>query len=286
MPLSKRSAAGSTASPSRRASETRNPRCVGSPAVWRAVARSRSRRQPERPRTKAEPERGRSRNRRFARSIDSGATSDLAQIASHGPTSRPQSRSADPIPCLSSARARPWRPERHAAPTHARTGRRLGKRCSSCHCRRSARPASQGHEGWVCLSQGYNDGGFSGATTDRPALQRLLADITAGHASAIRSAASSPTSSPAVRYWNRARQRYHRLSARYSRARVSLPTPAARPGPDNRGKPRLLSSGSDGTIRRATPGSPTAPMRYSPTCGFSVVVLSTRLGGRVCRPFT
>jgi hypothetical protein len=89
-----------------------------------------------------------------------------------------------------------------------------------------------------------------------------------------------------VRYWNRARQRYHRLSVRYSRARVSLPTPAARPGPDNRGKPRLLSSGSDGTIRRATPGSPTAPMRYSPTCGFSVVVLSTRLGGRVCRPFT
>src|SRR5215831_5691819 len=62
----------------------------------------------------------------------------------------------------------------------------------------------------------------------------------AGRASAIRSAPSSPTSSPAVRYWNRARQRYHRLSARYSRACVSLPTQAARPGPDNRGKPRLL----------------------------------------------
>jgi hypothetical protein len=71
-------------------------------------------------------------------------------------------------------------------------------------------------------------------------LRRLLADITAGRASAIRSAASSPTSSPAVRYWNRARQRYHRLSARYSHARVSLPTQAACPGPDNRGKPRLL----------------------------------------------
>jgi hypothetical protein len=85
-----------------------------------------------------------------------------------------------------------------------------------------------------------NDGGFSGATMDRPALQRLLADITAGRASVIRSAASSPTSSPEVRYWNRARQRYHRLSARHSRARVSLPTQAARPGPDNRGKPRLL----------------------------------------------
>jgi site-specific DNA recombinase len=39
---------------------------------------------------------------------------------------------------------------------------------------------SQRHEGWVCLHAGYDDGGFSGATMDRPALQRLLADITAG----------------------------------------------------------------------------------------------------------
>ena len=39
---------------------------------------------------------------------------------------------------------------------------------------------SQRHEGWVCLRTGYDDGGFSGATMGRPALQRLLADITAG----------------------------------------------------------------------------------------------------------
>jgi site-specific DNA recombinase len=39
---------------------------------------------------------------------------------------------------------------------------------------------SQRHEGWVCLSKAYDDGGFSGATMDRPALQRLLADVTAG----------------------------------------------------------------------------------------------------------
>jgi len=39
--------------------------------------------------------------------------------------------------------------------------------------------SSQRHEGWVCRSEGYDDGGFSGATMDRPALQRLLADITA-----------------------------------------------------------------------------------------------------------
>jgi site-specific DNA recombinase len=38
---------------------------------------------------------------------------------------------------------------------------------------------SQRHEGWLCLPACYNDGGFSGATMDRPALQRLLADIAA-----------------------------------------------------------------------------------------------------------
>ena len=38
---------------------------------------------------------------------------------------------------------------------------------------------SQRHEGWVCLPACYDDGGFSGATMDRPALRRLLADITA-----------------------------------------------------------------------------------------------------------
>ena len=40
--------------------------------------------------------------------------------------------------------------------------------------------SSQRHEGWLCLRAGYDDGGFSGATMGRPALQRLLADITAG----------------------------------------------------------------------------------------------------------
>ena len=39
---------------------------------------------------------------------------------------------------------------------------------------------SQRHEGWVCLPKAYDDGGFSGARMDRPALQRLLADIAAG----------------------------------------------------------------------------------------------------------
>ena len=39
---------------------------------------------------------------------------------------------------------------------------------------------SQAHEGWRALSARYDDGGFSGASMDRPALQRLLADIRAG----------------------------------------------------------------------------------------------------------
>ena len=37
--------------------------------------------------------------------------------------------------------------------------------------------ASQKHEGWVALPTQYDDGGYSGGTLERPALQRLLADI-------------------------------------------------------------------------------------------------------------
>jgi site-specific DNA recombinase len=36
--------------------------------------------------------------------------------------------------------------------------------------------ASQQHEGWGCLPEHYDDGGFSGGSMDRPALRRLLAD--------------------------------------------------------------------------------------------------------------
>ncbi len=39
---------------------------------------------------------------------------------------------------------------------------------------------SQKHAGWVCVRDLYDDGGLSGGSMQRPALQRLLADIRAG----------------------------------------------------------------------------------------------------------
>jgi site-specific DNA recombinase len=44
---------------------------------------------------------------------------------------------------------------------------------------------SQRHEGWVWQRAAYDDGGFSGATMDRPALQQLLADVKAGRVDTI-----------------------------------------------------------------------------------------------------
>ena len=39
---------------------------------------------------------------------------------------------------------------------------------------------SQAHEGWRLVPDRYDDGGVSGASLDRPALQKLLADVRAG----------------------------------------------------------------------------------------------------------
>ena len=39
---------------------------------------------------------------------------------------------------------------------------------------------SQAHEGWRLLREPYDDGGLSGASLDRPALQRILADVRSG----------------------------------------------------------------------------------------------------------
>ena len=90
---------------------------------------------------------------------------------------------------------------RSAASTTRRTGRvrcaiytrksseeGLEQEFNSLQAQREACEAfinSQRHEGWVCLRAAYDDGGFSGATMDRPALQRLLADIAAGRVDTI-----------------------------------------------------------------------------------------------------
>jgi site-specific DNA recombinase len=45
--------------------------------------------------------------------------------------------------------------------------------------------ASQRHEGWICLPNHYDDGGFSGGNADRPALKALMADVEAGEIDCI-----------------------------------------------------------------------------------------------------
>src|SRR5437899_5284115 len=65
---------------------------------------------------------------------------------------------------------------------------RIEQEFNSLQAKREACEAfihSQRQEGWVCLRAAYDDGGFSGATMDRPALQQLLADLTAGRVDTI-----------------------------------------------------------------------------------------------------
>src|SRR3954465_6724668 len=45
--------------------------------------------------------------------------------------------------------------------------------------------ASQAAAGWRCLPQRYEDGGYTGGNLDRPALQRLLADIERGEVQVV-----------------------------------------------------------------------------------------------------
>lgn len=58
----------------------------------------------------------------------------------------------------------------------------LGQEFNSLHAQREACEAyvlSQAGEGWAALPTIYDDGGYSGGSMERPALQRLLADIGA-----------------------------------------------------------------------------------------------------------
>src|SRR5665213_2980291 len=56
----------------------------------------------------------------------------------------------------------------------------LEQEFNSLHAQREACEAyirSQKHEGWKLIDTEYDDGGISGGTMARPALQKLLADI-------------------------------------------------------------------------------------------------------------
>ena len=59
----------------------------------------------------------------------------------------------------------------------------LEQEFNSLHAQRdacSAYIASQKHEGWVMLPNAYDDGGLSGGSLERPALQRLMEHVREG----------------------------------------------------------------------------------------------------------
>ena len=72
---------------------------------------------------------------------------------------------------------------RYAVYTRKSTEEGLDQKFNSLDAQREAAAAyilSQKHEGWEMVDDRYDDGGFSGGNTDRPALQRLLGDIEEG----------------------------------------------------------------------------------------------------------
>ena len=77
----------------------------------------------------------------------------------------------------------PAPPVRCAVYTRKSTEEGLDRDFNSLDAQREAAEAyihSQAHAGWKALHTHYDDGGYSGSNLDRPALQRLLADIEAG----------------------------------------------------------------------------------------------------------
>ncbi|MDR3387712.1 MAG: recombinase family protein [Rudaea sp.] len=75
------------------------------------------------------------------------------------------------------------RPLRCAVYTRKSSDEGLEQSFNSLDAQREACAAfiqSQRHEGWKLLPTLYDDGGYSGGTLDRPALQQLLADVTSG----------------------------------------------------------------------------------------------------------
>ncbi len=75
------------------------------------------------------------------------------------------------------------RPIRCAIYTRKSTEEGLDQEFNSLDAQRECAEAyikSQRQERWLALPEHYDDGGFTGANIERPALQKLLADIAAG----------------------------------------------------------------------------------------------------------
>src|SRR5690348_9214948 len=74
-------------------------------------------------------------------------------------------------------------PVRCAIYTRKSTEEGLAQEFNSLDAQRDCAEAyiqSQRQQGWMALPQHYDDGGFTGANLERPALKGLLADIEAG----------------------------------------------------------------------------------------------------------
>jgi site-specific DNA recombinase len=72
------------------------------------------------------------------------------------------------------------KPVRCAIYTRVSSGHGLEQDFNSLDAQHDAAQAyirSQAHAGWTLIRTRYDDGGYSGGSTERPALQRLLADV-------------------------------------------------------------------------------------------------------------
>jgi DNA invertase Pin-like site-specific DNA recombinase len=79
-------------------------------------------------------------------------------------------------------KATPVKPVRCAIYTRVSTDQGLDQEFNSLDAQYDASSAyikSQAHAGWTLIKARYDDGGYSGGSTDRPDLQRLLDDIRA-----------------------------------------------------------------------------------------------------------
>jgi site-specific DNA recombinase len=84
---------------------------------------------------------------------------------------------------MNKAASRSGHPVRCAIYTRKSSEEGLEQEFNSLQAQREACAAfirSQRHQGWCCLPQAYDDGGRSGGTLDRPALQQLLTEIGDG----------------------------------------------------------------------------------------------------------